>query len=277
MKKICEQCGVEFLINEKLKRERNKRFCCGTCAKRHNGLLSKNRTYSIEINKTKGLKGELNAFYGKKHTQSSLTKMSESSLWKEEKYRYCVLSENEQEIFKGLLISDGCLEKSSRISSRLTFGFKFKEILEKIITDLSSIKFSNIYEYKSKPHKITSKSYINFWLKSNNYHNFLEEYNKWYIDKIKIIPFDLKISSLMCYWWYICDGYNSNNNVYLCTDSFTNNDNKKLIKKFNENNFYPTLTSQNRLFFDKEESIKFLNWIIIHNENINIYNYKFKI
>ena len=107
--------------------------------------------------------------------------------------------------------------------------------------------------------------------------NFLEEYNKWYIDKIKIIPFDLKISSLIFYWLYICYGYNSNNNVYLCTDSFTNNDNKKLIKKFNENNFYPTLTSQNRLFFDKEESIKFLNWIIIHNENINIYNYKFKI
>ena len=24
----------------------------------------------------------------------------------------------------------------------------------------------------------------------------------------------------MCYWWFVGDGYNTNDNVYLCTDSF---------------------------------------------------------
>lgn len=278
MKKTCEQCGVEFIINENLKRERNKRFCCRLCAIKHTGINNKNKKHSLEekLNKSENSKGILNNFYGKKHSTESLNKMVESSLWKEEKYKYCNLSENEKEIFDGLLISDGCLEKPSRISSRLSFGFKYIEILEKIKNDLPSIKFSDIVEYTSKPHKKTNKRYTNYWMKSIKYFNFLDEYKRWYNIK-KIIPNDFRLTSLSCYWWYICDGYILEDNVNLCTDCFNEEDNLKLIHIFNKNNLYPTLTSRNRIYFNKEESQKFLNWVIIHNKNINIYNYKFKL
>ena len=278
MKKVCEQCNVEFLINEKLKRERNKRFCCRLCAIKYTGINNKDKKHSLKerLNKSENSKGILNNFYGKKHSIESLNKMIKSSQWKENKYKIIILNETEKEIFDGLLISDGCLEKPSRISSRLTFGFKYNEILEKIKNDLPSIKFSEIIKYTSKPHKKTNKSYINYWMKSKKYYNFLNEYKRWYKVK-KIIPDDFRLTSLSCYWWYICDGYIIDDNVNLCTDCFTEEDNLKLVNMFNTNKLYPKLTTRNRIYFNKEESINFLKWIIIHNKNINIYNYKFKL
>lgn len=262
MIKFCEQCKAEFIVNPKNKRCIRKRFCSGFCAKRNNGLKRRGRKHTEEWKKIMSVKnsGENNPFYGKKHKEGSLSKMSDSSKWKKDKFKYCNMSSIEKEIFDGIMISDGSLNKS-RISARLTLGFKYIETINRIIVDITSIEFLNPWKYESKIDSRTNSSYVGYYTKSRFYHDLLDEYNRWYINGKKIIPGDILLSPLMCYWWFICDGYSINKNVYLCTDSFETKHIENIIYKFKEIGFKSTIRKNKRIFFDKKSSIDFLNWI----------------
>lgn len=270
----CELCDNVFEINIDNKQSNKKRFCSKKCS---NKLKNLGRKHTEEWKKKMSIrnKGENNPFYGKKHSKESKNKMSKTSKWTEDKYKYCNMTDQEKEIFDGIMISDGSLNKS-RISARITLGFKYIETIDRIISDLHSINFKNPWKYKSKPDKRTLKSYTNYFTKSTFYRDLLFEYNRWYKDK-KIIPNDIKITPLMCYWWYVCDGFILNSNVYLCTDSF---DKKSLLlikNKLEKENFNVSIRSNNRIFFNKKSSIDFINYI---SNNINIqkeYLYKFEL
>lgn len=275
--KKCELCGEEFEYNLKNKRSSNKRFCTPLCAKRRNGLNNKDRKHTDEFKKNMSdkNKGEGNPFYGKKHSIESIDKMSKSSQWDESKYKYCNISEREREIFDGILISDGSLS-SSRISGRLSLCFKYIETINRIVSDLPSIGFLKPWRYESKKDKRTNKSYTNYQTKTSYYRDLLEEYNRWYKNGVKIIPSDIEITSLMCYWWFIGDGYNINNNVYLCTDSFDVEYVKLVSEKLKQKGFNNTIRSNNRIAFDKRSSAEFLDWISKDIEIQKEYLYKWK-
>ncbi len=281
MKKIltkkCELCSLDFEYNSGNKRESNKRFCSSFCAKRNNGLSNKGNKHTDEWKKMMSEKnsGENNPFYNKRHSIKSIQKMSESSLWDESDYKYCNMSDVEKEIFDGILISDGSLS-ISRISGRLSIISKYSETIERIIKDLPSINFSNYWRYDSKPDKRTGKSYTNYQTKSNSYHNLLSQYNRWYKNGVKIIPDDVSITPLMCYWWFVGDGYNMNNNVYLCTDSFDNSSLMMINDKLIESGFNTSIRKNNRIAFDKKSSIVFLDWISKDIEIQKEYLYKWK-
>ena len=144
--KRCELCNAEFVINSRNKREKNKRFCTQKCAKTNNGKSNTGRKHSLATKEKikKNTTGENNHFFGKSHTIISKNKMSKSSQWNKSKFRYCNLKNEEKEILDGLMLSDGCLSEKSRISARITFGFKFKETCVEIINSINSINFSPI-------------------------------------------------------------------------------------------------------------------------------------
>ena len=85
------------------------------------------------------------------------------------------------------------------------------------------------------------------------------------------------ITSTSCYWWFIGDGYDIDGNAYLCTDSFSENDNVFLINKLKEKGYDPSLTSQNRIRFNKKDTIIFLEWIKPENGILEQYKYKWKL
>lgn len=267
MIKKCELCDNTFEINEKYKNERKKRFCSGTCAKRNNGLKNKGRKFSDEVNKKKGRSGKYNHFYGKKHTLETKNKISEMNKWTEDKFKYSNLTDEEMEILDGLMLSDGCLSDTSRISARLTFGFKYKNVCETIINEMESLTFSSIW-----------KSNISncYHFKSHMFHDLLNESRRWYKDGSKIVPKDVRVTKKSCYWWFIGDGYtlSSTGNVYLCTDSFKREENIFLIEKLKMLGFDTSLMKNNRIRFKKEDSFKFLNWI--DDNKIKEYNYKWE-
>ena len=268
MEKKCEQCSNVFIINEKLKVERNKRFCTSFCSKQNTGLKNKNRKHSEEINKTKGLSGELNPMFGKTHSDELKKQIKTTKLETNLKnVKNCNLSNIEKEVLDGIMVSDGCLSSTTAISARLSLGFKYNETLEDIKTALPSISFgpTNIVNNGSSFHN-----------KSKMYGDLLLENKRWYINGKKIIPEDLKITKASCYWWFIGDGYNSNNNVYLCTDSFTKEENLLLYDKFKQLGFKCNLTSRNRIRFHKKDSIEFLKWITPENGVHKQYKYKWK-
>jgi hypothetical protein len=269
MEKICEQCNNIFIINEKIKRSREKRFCCLKCAAINNGLKNKGRRFSEEINKSKGLSGELNPMFGKSHSNELKKQILKTKLETNLKnVKYCNLSDYEKEVLDGIMVSDGCLTSTTAISARISLGFKYNETLEDIKIELPSINFG--------PTNI-SKNGKSFHNKSKMYGDLLIENKRWYVNGKKIIPKDLKITKVSCYWWFIGDGYNSNNNVYLCTDSFTNEENLLLINRFNNLGFKCNLTSINRIRFYKKDSIEFLKWITLENGIHKQYKYKWKI
>jgi hypothetical protein len=269
MEKICEQCGDIFIINEKIKRSREKRFCCLKCAAINNGLKNKGRQFSEEVNKSKGLSGESNPMFGKTHSDELKKQIIKTKLETNLKnVKNCNLTNIEKEVLDGIMISDGCLTSTTAISARLSLGFKYNETLEDIKTALSSIIFgpTNVVN--------NGKSFHN---KSKMYGDLLLENKRWYVNGKKIIPNDIKITKNLCYWWFIGDGYNSNENVYLCTDSFTKEENLLLCSKFNELEFKCNLTSKNRIRFYKKDSIEFLKWITPENGIHQQYKYKWKI
>jgi hypothetical protein len=266
--KKCKLCNTEFSYKPSLKRDVNKKYCSRKCSCKHNGLKNKGKKHSVEVNLKKGLKGNKNPFYNKKHSEESKLKMRNSSLFTEDKFKYCNLSNTEKEVFDGLLLGDGCVSEKSRISARLTFGFKFIETLEAIRNELKSINFSNVCVVKKTGC---------YHFKSKYYHDLLIENLRWYINGKKIIPKNILITQKSCYWWFIGDGYNSKGNVFLCTDSYDKTDNMFLIEKLNNYGFNPSLTSKNRLRFNKKETINFLEWIMPLNGVMECYKYKWKI
>jgi len=206
--KKCKQCFKEFQINLRNKRSANKIFCSSTCAKKNNGKNNKGKKRSLKYKSMMSEKtsGKNNGFFGKTHSKKSVQKMSSSSLWQEDKFKYCNLKNKEKEVLDGLMLSDGCLSEKSRISARLTFGFKFKETCEEIFKTISSLNFSPIWQ---------SEQTKCWHTKSNMYHDLLVENKRWYPQKEKIVPLDVLITKTSCYWWFIGDGYNIDGNVYL--------------------------------------------------------------
>lgn len=268
VKKSCKECNIIFEYRL-TKRTQNRKFCCSHCAKINNGKSNKGRkkTYEQRTKLSDMFKGDKNPFYGKKHTEESNRKIGKANTWDESRFRYCNFNEKEKEILDGIMLGDGCLSEKSRISARLTFGFKFKETCDEILKNLTSINFSPLWQ----------SSKTGCWhTKSNMYHDLLAESNRWYKGK-KIVPTDIIVSKLSCYWWYIGDGYLSRNNVYLCTDSFSCEDIEILLSKLKYNGFNPSITSKKRIRFNKKDSIKFLNWIVPEDGIMEHYKYKWNI
>jgi len=276
MEKNCELCQKLFYYNENRKRERLKRFCSGFCAKRFIGLSGRGRKHSEEWKKIMSERnsGMNNPFFGKNHSSETKKKISVKNLWSESDFLIYNFNEQERQIFDGIMISDGSLEKPSRISSRLTLGFKYRQTLERIIDDLENIRFNPIYEYKHID-KRNGNLIVNYFTKSLSSNTLLKEYNRWYKEGIKIVPNDLFFTPLFCYWWYVLDGYLIDDTVNLCTESFNSDDISLIEKYFLNININVKITKRNRIYLNKKETIKFFNYI----KDIKVqkeYEYKFK-
>jgi hypothetical protein len=167
-------------------------------------------------------------------------------------------SDKEMEILDGIMLADGHIDQQM-YGARLTYGCKFRETLFDIEKSLPSLKFSNHWQSK-----IT-----NCWhFKSRGNPYLLREHSRWYPEKKKIVPKDVRITPLSCYWWMIGDGYVKDYQIHLCTDAFTRDDNEFLVQKMKEINFCKTyLNSKNRVIISGRDSKIFSDWI---KESVNI-------
>jgi LAGLIDADG DNA endonuclease family/NUMOD3 motif len=274
MIKNCELCKLEFLVNEKRKRDREKRFCSLMCAKKYIGTNNKGkkRTEVYKKELSEKLKGEGNPFYGKKHKDHSKKLIGIANKWSEKDFVYVNFTQEQKEIFDGIMISDGSLEHSN-ISARITLGFKYKETIERIINDLNNMDYCPVYEHNYVD-KRTGNKVVNFFTKSHFNRTLFNEYYRWYNDNIKIIPRDIQLTPLFCYWWYVMDGFILDETIYLCTDSYKKKDLIFLKEMFKKIYMDCTITARNRLRFNKKETIKYFNYI----KDIKIqkeYEYKF--
>jgi len=276
--KNCVECNREFTYRN-IKRNSKRMFCSSVCSKKHTGKNNKNRIHSKETKQkiSDSLLGTNNPFYGKKHCKLTLdlisSKRKESTI---KKLKFSNFDNDQKSIVNGLMISDGSISKNSGgYSARLTLGFKYKETIDRIISDLQQIKFGKITETKRIRSINECKSYH---CKSLSYSDFSEMYDKWYTNRTKHIDRSIIFDPIFLYWWYICDGYITNSGACLCTESFNDDDLKWITERFSEISIKSKITKRKRILISRDSTIHLFK--LINNSNIIIqkeYLYKFQI
>jgi hypothetical protein len=189
-----------------------------------------------------------------------------SSLYKEYN-KILDFSNREMEILDGIMLADGHIDPQVH-GGRLTYGCKFRETLFDIEKSLPSLKFSNHWQSK-----IT-----NCWhFKSRGNPYLLREHSRWYPEKKKIVPKDVRITPLSCYWWMIGDGYSGKCRVELATNGFMKEDNEFLCKKLKEIDILNAYaTKNNTIYLRLRDSQKFLHYIKNEVSISSQYMYKWK-
>lgn len=176
------------------------------------------------------------------------------------------ITDSEKQILDGIMLADGHMQKSS-IAGRLTYGSKFLQTLEDIKLSLPSLEFNDFWQSKK----------TNCWhFKSRFYAELLEERTRWYVNN-KIVPIDVCITPLSCYWWFVGDGFATDYGVILCTDAFSVSCKKILISKLRSIDFDSHIVPSNgRLRIEGKSAPRFLSWI---QNNVSIspqYLYKWE-
>lgn len=181
-----------------------------------------------------------------------------------------------QEILIGELLGDGCLNQSSKSSVRFRYNTASKEYCCWLKNELEKygMKFGPLYFHRNGCTEMRSISY----------RNLKTLYDKWYIDKQKIIPDDLLITPKILLHWYIGDGFLKKNKgcklKYPClaTNCFLLY-NDLLIKKFKDIGIsfkkYKVGDSYALMINKKDDIVKFFNFMEKPNETVfKIYGYK---
>lgn len=177
----------------------------------------------------------------------------------------CNFNKNEKEIFDGIMLADGHLEPGPR-TARLTYGCKYIETIKRIKNDLINLKFNNFWQNPKDK----------CWFSKTLFYKELHlERQRWYPNNIKIVPANIVLTPLVCYWWYIGDGSNLKYGIQLSTDGFAINDVMCLVNKLNSLGFECTIQkSNNRIRINSKSKKVFLDYISKNIEVQKEYLYK---
>lgn len=188
------------------------------------------------------------------------------------------ITKNEIDIINGLLLGDGYLHES-KFSARYQQSCKYSNVLKQINHLLPNVAIS--IKQKIRKDRIDKfKGFIrggNFWvLESLHYRTLLPLRKKWYINNYKVIPNDLVLNPISCYWWYICDGSVGGNQVSLCTNGFSTNDTKFLCELLNKTlEISSSINSRNMIILSGSDTKKWFNYI--GPCKTNDYSYKWNV
>jgi hypothetical protein len=133
---------------------------------------------------------------------------------------------NIRNVLEGCLLGDGFLElqKHSKNAS-LKYGSSSKQHAEYIHNFFSIYCNENNQKITRREvfDKRTEKTYINYSFSTKALPIFTEQHNRFYVNKIKIVPLDLEINNILLLMWYIGDGELDKKNGYikLHTNAFT--------------------------------------------------------
>ncbi len=181
------------------------------------------------------------------------TKSESQLLKKQREQKSLVVDSYLRNYLDGLLLSDASLQKRG-LGALLKQSSISTDWVEEIKDQFEDRGFRvNLGIDKRKQYKTSCNT---LW--SSNYISFLQEYSRWYLNKVKIVPRDLCLSSVTCRNWLLGDGHCYGSGLRLCCESFTKEDNEFLIEKLKEQNITSQLSKENRITMNKENAEKFL-------------------
>jgi len=144
-----------------------------------------------------------------------------------------IFTDNQKEFIDGLLLGDASIVYPSKnsIYPRLTLSRKAEDkdylfwqydVFRDFYTDTGPTP-KNFFDYR------TGKTYFQYHLQSKSGEVFTEYYKKWYPNKKKIIPRDLKLTPTTLLVWFLDDGTiirvsDANLTLWLATNGFCEED-----------------------------------------------------
>lgn len=172
---------------------------------------------------------------------------------------HCSLSEEAINFINGELLGDSFVGSQSKYSAYFSYNLKHSEHIKYISKTLDYFGIKQAGKiYKQYCHNCYSYHYA-----SRSYVELLDLRKKWYPNGKKIVPPDLKLTSITCLQWYIGDGsLKKNKNIVLATNGFTVSDVKFLVKKLNELNFKSSRQKcENTIYISPQSTKDFLDYI----------------
>lgn len=270
---VCLNCFTNFECLDN-KRNENRRYCSGYCAKSANGKSNRGRKPSLELRKnfSEMRKGQRNPFYGKKHSAKTRLLISKANTRSINKPIH--LTEKHIDILNGLLLGDGHLD-ANKSSARYTQGSKHKEFLEHVKKVLP-LEWGPIWE---------DKKWNCYHIKSHHTPNLLDFWKKWYIDGKKVVPQNLQLNNETLLYWFLSDGSirftnrkkfpnSSYFEIKLATDGFTKEENLFLVSKLKELGIAASLLTSNKIRIYSNSKEYFFN--LIGRTPVSCYEYKWR-
>lgn len=193
-----------------------------------------------------------------------------------EKNNHYKITDYLNNIISGSLLSDGCITKYKRGKNYYWSHSCINEDYIDYINQESGLQMSKFIIPKKDGiilgKKVKQKE--SFILKSKISTTFTEYRNKWYINGIKKVPYDIILNPIVLLHWYIGDGtINSSKGVTFCTDCFDFESISILIEKLTELDFEPMyLEYKNRIIIPNRRVFEFLNYI----GNCPVESFKYK-
>jgi hypothetical protein len=164
------------------------------------------------------------------------------------------LRDEQNQIILGSLLGDAWMALSRKGNAMLRFKHQAKD-LEYINWKYEKLKEFCVAEPKYKEYfdKRTQKTYSSYTFNTLSYHELTPYYQDFYLDKIKIIPNNLNLSSLTIAIWFCDDGFlrRKAKNAYemqFATDCFSKSEVEFLIDLLNakySSNFYISTRTKN--------------------------------
>jgi hypothetical protein len=159
-----------------------------------------------------------------------------------------MLARKEEQILNGLLLSDLYLEKTPKYA-RASFDVEHPEFADSIVRNLNGFSWSQVKLSRETWRARTKESPVLY-----------EVWQKWYKDGVKIVP-DIKLTPLVCYWWYIGDGSVADYSLKLATYAYTIEEVEGLQEKLHILGIETTLRETNVIFIRSKSVLDFLAFI----------------
>ncbi len=133
------------------------------------------------------------------------------------------LTEEQKEILIGVLLGDGAMRKKTHALLEINHSYKQKDYVDWLYQKLENYTDTEPKMRKSNGNRIAYRfTTRSLPVLTKFYDNFFQE-------KHKIIPDNLKLSPLTLAVWYMDDGSRCDKDIYLNTQQFTQEEQKKLI------------------------------------------------
>ena len=140
------------------------------------------------------------------------------------------INEGLKQIIYGLLLGDGNLRSICKYSARYRHSDKNLEYIEWLIKLFNSYGIKTSYYDGTK----TKSNVHQMWTYSIR--EFVNIFDKFYCNKIKVIPRDINITPITLKHHYIGDGTHNRKNkiIYIYTYGFTKEDVEYLVQQYNK-------------------------------------------
>jgi hypothetical protein len=163
------------------------------------------------------------------------------------------LTEEQKSILIGSLLGDGTMRKKKHALLEINHCYA-----QKVLVDWIFSKFEKFVITQPKLRKGNGNREA-YRFTTRSLAPFTPFYNKFFVNKKKIIPQELKLNPLILAIWFMDDGCKSRSSIYLNTQQFSKEEQVQLINKLKDSFGIESTLNKDKIYFRiriRTESIK---------------------